>query len=196
MFFKSDKKKKKSMLETGIREIDSKISKILRLLEQQNDKAVFDNDKIFEQNTSILKALRGQTDSLEDFLDEQNQLDKIQRETEQKLKKMACLVGKKSAQLYQIKQQLINDPDISDEVRQAWTAQFQMMDDMLKKETAECEIYEFGNEGDSIDFEMVEILKVIDTDDLKLKGTIARVNERGYMYQGKIIKKAIVEAYR
>ena len=61
---------------------------------------------------------------------------------------------------------------------------------------AQCQLQLFGTEGDLIDGSYHQVLEALDTDEAKNRSKIAKIHEPGMLYQGKIIKKATITAYK
>ena len=209
MFMKSRKKLEEN--EQRLSKIEQELAKLVRLAEEKEETLSVSETpqkdielaKLSEQNDQILRALRGQSDSFEDFLEEQSrveeleaQLEEERKQSQKKLLRLAGLAMEKNDQLFQLKGQLSGSADISKEAKEGWSRQFEMMEQMSQKSMSECQLSVFGREGEAVDYDLVEVLHAVDTEDMEKKGRIYKVNSQGYMFEGKVIKKAVVEAYR
>lgn len=209
MFMKSRKRMEEN--EQRLSKIEQELAKLVRLAEEKGKTlSVLENPqkdvelaKLSEQNDQILRALRGQSDSFEDFLEEQSrveeleaQLEEERKQSQKKLLRLAGLAMEKNDQLFQLKGQLSGSAELSQEAKEGWSRQFEMMEQMSQKSMSECQLSVFGQEGEAVDYDLVEVLHVVDTEDVEKKGRIYKVNSQGYMFEGKVLKKAVVEAYR
>lgn len=209
MFMKSRKRMEEN--EQRLSKIEQELAKLVRLAEEKEKTPSVSEApqkdaelaKLSEQSDQILRALRGQSDSFEDFLEEQSRveelearLEEVRKQSQKKLLRLAGLAMEKNDQLFQLKSQLSGPAELSQEAREGWSRQFEMMEQMSQKSMSECQLSVFGQEGEAVDYDLVEVLHVVDTEDVEKKGRIYKVNSLGYMFEGKVLKKAVVEAYR
>lgn len=77
-----------------------------------------------------------------------------------------------------------------------WNSQFDLMEKNLEHHRQLCGINIIGECGTEVDYDLYEVIEVIDTDDMDKDRTIAGVFRCGYLYRGNIIKKAQASVYR
>ncbi len=78
----------------------------------------------------------------------------------------------------------------------AWASQITLMEKNLKHCQHSCAISLIQECGVSVDYDLHEIIDVTDTTDPALDKTIAEIYRCGYLYKGKVRKKAQAAAYR
>lgn len=79
---------------------------------------------------------------------------------------------------------------------QAWKQQAELLEQQTQNAMSQCQIQLFGAEGQAVDGACHQVLEAIDTDDPTKHSRIAKVHEPGILYQGNVIKKATVTAYK
>lgn len=77
----------------------------------------------------------------------------------------------------------------------AWAAQIAMMEDGLERYRRSCGICLTGERGETVDYDLHEVVEVVDTDQPESDRKIADVYSNGYLYRGVVQKKARVVAY-
>lgn len=78
----------------------------------------------------------------------------------------------------------------------SWSAQIALMENSLEHYRNACGISSIQQCGILVDYNMHEVIEAIPTDSPKLDKTVAEIYLPGYLYKGKIQKKAQVTAYR
>lgn len=78
----------------------------------------------------------------------------------------------------------------------AWSRQAELMEQELAKSRRYCGIEEISQIGETVDYQIHEVIEVIDTADMAQDRTVAQVFSPGYLYQGRVRKKARVAVYR
>lgn len=143
------------------------------------------------------------TDAVEDLLDEweegnqlveeyKEQLTKEKQQSQQFLSLVQVLVAQN--QLLQKEIQKIYEKD--SEQQNAWKQQLELFEQQKQKAMSECELQLFGEEGQLVDGSYHQVLEAVDTNETEKHARIAKIHEPGILYQGKIIKKATVTAYK
>lgn len=143
------------------------------------------------------------TDAVEDLLDEweegnqlveeyKEQLTKEKQQSQQFLSLVQVLVAQN--QLLQKEIQKIYEKD--SEQQNAWKQQLELFKQQKQKAMSECELQLFGEEGQLVDGSYHQVLEAVDTNETEKHARIAKIHEPGILYQGKIIKKATVTAYK
>lgn len=74
--------------------------------------------------------------------------------------------------------------------------QLALMEKNLQHDRQLCGISMIGECGVEINYDLHEVIEVLDTTDTRLDGVIAAVYSCGYLYKGKVKKKARVGVYR
>lgn len=77
-----------------------------------------------------------------------------------------------------------------------WSAQIALMEINLEHYRRTCAISLIQESGVSVDYDLHEVIEVVDTKDPALDKTIADIYRCGYLYKGKVRKKARAAAYR
>ena len=141
------------------------------------------------------KTLQLQTDSVEDLLDTMDSQSRGEMELEQQLseykkkeKTLLELICLSRDQLWMVGQRLLGD--------QAWEDQFRMMNQETEGALRNADLRETGYRGQQVDYELHQVLKAVETDEKEKGNTVAQVYRRGWIYQGKVIRKAQVAVYR
>ena len=76
------------------------------------------------------------------------------------------------------------------------TAQVALMEKNLEHYRRSCAISMIQECGVSVDYDLHEVIEAVDTADPALDKTIAEIYRCGYLYKGKVRKKAQAAAYR
>lgn len=79
---------------------------------------------------------------------------------------------------------------------ESWKSQIALMEQALEHELRACAICLIDACGVSVDYELHDVIEAIDTSDPALDKTIAEIYRCGYLYKGKVRKKAQAAAYR
>lgn len=79
---------------------------------------------------------------------------------------------------------------------EAWAAQFAMMEKQLERYRRLCGISVIEECGVEVDYGLHEVIEAVDTDDPGLDRIIADIYRCGYLYKGRVRRKAQVAAYR
>ena len=74
--------------------------------------------------------------------------------------------------------------------------QLELMEKNLMHARQICGISMIGDCGAALNYDLHEVIEVLDTTDTRLDGMIAVVYSCGYLYKGKVKKKARVAVYR
>lgn len=78
----------------------------------------------------------------------------------------------------------------------AWSSQMALMEENLKRSLKLCGIHLIQECGTEADYDLYEIIQTIDTEDPRQEGKIAEIYRCGYLYKGKVKKKAQAAAYK
>ncbi len=149
------------------------------------------------------KQIKVQSLSFEDLLDEfqrlgtaQDEAAKVHKENEKKEIALLYWAVLEREQFRMLKAALLKNSDMSEEARQAWSKQLGMMEAESANAMVKCGVQEFGAQYEPFDTELHEVIKVLETDEKALEGTIAEVYKEGMFYCGKLLQKAKTAVYR
>lgn len=149
------------------------------------------------------KIIRRQSDSFEDLLDEiqdqqkeQNSQSGLLKENQQREQAFLALISCIRDQMYLLEQKMTEDDSLSEEKKTAWIQQFLLMNQEAARYMTPCGLTETGAPGEPVDYEIHNILNIIETQDESKANTIAKVYRRGLFCNGRLIKKADVAAYK
>lgn len=144
------------------------------------------------------KAFGRQSDSLENLLDELDELGensrqesilaqelKEERKREKALLDLACFCRE---QMDLTSRYLKKEP--------GWADQCRMMEQEAERYLRAANLQETGRKGETVDYDIHEVLKAVATPEKELAGTVAEVYRRGRIWQGQVISRAQVAAYR
>lgn len=205
MFFE---KKRTQQIKESVQEVleETLHKQEQKLLEQQMDQ----NNQVSESIEKNQKMIRKLSDTIEDFLDtlqeDNNEIKQFQqrlKESEEREQRLAELIV-----LYQEQMELLDlwistqvdgnadSNEYNKEAVQAWKQQYNMLKGQVNAESRLCAIENVGEEGESVDYRLHEVLQAIEAEEKEQEGTVAKVYSRGMLYKGKVIKKARVSAYK
>lgn len=203
MFF--DKKKKNEELLQHMDELYIKNSQVVKELEKSLEEKLEKKleKKLAENQEESSRMLRRHSGSLEDILEElQRQGEEKENVTEQlnkmrhREKELVELCILLSGQREMILRKFLAEGVLAEDIRIGWKKQTELMKQDAESLGRRCTFHQIGECGEKADYDSHEILSVCVTGQRELDGTIAEVFSSGYCYQGHIIKKAQVSAYR
>ena len=150
------------------------------------------------------KAVRGLSDTVEDFLDTlQEENEERQRLGQEYAKAKEREQGLlRLLELYQEQTELFEqwlsaqNQENSDAALEAWKQQQVILKGKLAAESRLCAIERTGLAGELVDYRIHEVLQAVGPDTKEQEGTVAKVYSQGMLYQGTVIRKARVAAYR
>lgn len=149
------------------------------------------------------KWIRRQSESFEDLLEELQEeqagkraTERLLKEYEQREQQLLALAGSQREQMELLERQIRKDTSQSAEKRSAWDKQFDVMNREAQKFMRACGMEEVGMAGEPLDYDLHEVLALVDTEDGRQDGTVAEVFCRGRFYRGHLLKKAQVAVYR
>ncbi len=79
---------------------------------------------------------------------------------------------------------------------ETWAEQFRLIDGQLQGQLAKSGLEILSGTGVSVDYDLHEVMSVRETGDKQKNATIAEVYTCGYVYLGKVLRKAQIVAYR
>jgi molecular chaperone GrpE (heat shock protein) len=160
---------------------------------RQQEKQQAHLDEILEKNH---KAVRNLADTVEDFLDSMEEEDRQQRQSRQEREQgLLELVGLYQQQMELVEQWMAGQEN-SKAAQTAWEQQYAMLRGKIMTESRLCAIENTGASGEPVDYRLHEVLQAVEPETAGQEGTIAEVYSQGMLYQGTVIRKARVSAYR
>lgn len=197
MLFNGKRKKKADEFLQRVEEAFSNHAKSMADMEERL------SGQFLEAREESRKLLRRQSGSLEDIMEE------LQRQGEEKeagerqfqeLKKreaalveLCCLLA---GQKEMILRHLLEDGALPEEAQASWRKQACLMDQETGELEKQCAFQRTGVRGERVDYDFHEVLSVCPTRKEEDDGTVAQVFSRGCLYQGSILKRAQVAAYK
>ena len=172
-----------------------------RELDAQQSGQVQQLNDMMEKNQ---KAVRGLSDTVEDFLDtlqaENAERERLGQEYAKAKEREQGLL--RLLELYQEQTELFEqwlsaqNQENSDAALEAWKQQQVILKGKLAAESRLCAIERTGLAGELVDYRIHEVLQAVGPDTKEQEGTVAKVYSQGMLYQGAVIRKARVAAYR
>ena len=172
-----------------------------RELDAQQSGQVRQLNDMMEKNQ---KAVRGLSDTVEDFLDtlqeENAERERLGQEYAKAKEREQGLL--RLLELYQEQTELFEqwlsaqNQENSDAALEAWKQQQVILKGKLATESRLCAIERTGLAGELVDYRIHEVLQAVGPDTKEQEGTVAKVYSQGMLYQGAVIRKARVAAYR
>lgn len=150
------------------------------------------------------KAIRSLVDTVEDFLDTLQEADESQRELRQiqesagkREQSLLELVGLYQQQMELFEQWIARqEHEMGDAGKEAWQQQLSMLEGKITAQSRFCAIEMTGFAGEAVDYRLHEVLQAAEPEREEQRGTVAKVHSQGMIYQGTVIRKARVTAYR
>lgn len=157
-------------------------------------------DQAMEKNH---RALRNLSDTMEDFLDNQQEEDAGSRQMRQELsdagereQKLLGLVELYRQQTELFAQWLAGwETGTGANAKEAWRQQYSMLKGKIEAESSLCGIENTGVQGEPVDYRLHEVLRAVEPETEGQEGTVAEVYSQGMLYRGAVVKKARVLAY-
>ena len=150
------------------------------------------------------KAIRSLADTVEDFMDTLQEADESRRELRQiqesagkREQSLLELVGLYQQQMELFEQWIAGqEHEMGDAGKEAWQQQFSMLEGKIAAQSRFCAIEMTGFAGEAVDYRLHEVLQAAEPEREEQRGTVAKVHSQGMIYQGTVIRKARVTAYR
>ena len=134
--------------------------------------------------------------AIEDLLDEWAEKKSDEDDTAARLRESAQ-TEKVLLELFEAYQeQFWNLKHYADSKDESLTAQVALMEKNLEHYRRTCAISVIQECGVSVDYDLHDVIEAVDTADPALDKTIAEIYRCGYLYKGKVRKKAQAAAYR
>lgn len=194
IFFKKEQETQKwrASLEDTLHNIASRLHSGL---EQEHQKIEELNQMVKKIGSDIARHDMALEDMLES-LDEKSESERFMsgrvmelNETEEKL---LLLITDYQEQLFLIDSSIKNRNSVTD----AWESQFALVREKLFLHMTACGITSVSEPFQTVNYDYHEVIKVVDTENEELNRTVAQVYSPGFIYKGKVFKKAKIAAYR
>lgn len=192
-------------LEANINEINGSLNELRKSLGEEpwgNLREAL-REELQEGRRVDEKWIRRQSESFEDLLEELQEeqagkraTERLLKEYEQREQQLLALASSQREQMELLERQIRKDTSQSAEKRSAWDKQFDVMNREAQKLMRACGMEEVGMAGEPLDYDLHEVLALVDTEDGRQDGTVAEVFCRGRFYRGHLLKKAQVAVYR
>lgn len=160
-------------------------------------------DAVEKSAGSVEKQVKRQSEAVEDLIDELQGKDAAivdygerLQEKQKREEALVLLICDLQRQLSMLEERVCQEPMADEARREAWQKQFGLMREQLAVREKLCAVEEAGAEGEHVDYRIHEVIRVLDTDEESRAGTVARVHSRGLVYEGKVIMKAEVDAFK
>ncbi len=95
-----------------------------------------------------------------------------------------------------LRQQIAKDNSIEEDKKKEWEKQFEIMNRETTRFMRPCGLEEVGIVGEEVNYDIHEILSVIETESEEEANTVAEVYSQGLLSGGHVIKKAKVVVYQ
>ena len=189
MFFK---KKNQDELLNKLSILDNKLNSLNQEIVKEHK-----NLEDINQNITVLQsAVNKHNMAVEDLLDEweeknsnENSTQKLLQESKQNEEQLLELFEAYLEQFWNLKH-------FADTKNETWAAQMALMGKKLEHYQQLCGINIIGECGIEVDYNLHEVIEAIETQNPEQDKIIAEIYHCGYIYKGKIRKKATVSAYR
>lgn len=189
MFWKNKNAERITDLEE---KLDAKLDALTQQILDENGKLA----KVSGNLDKLQRLVQEQGMSIEDLLEEWNERTALEDELRTQLRE-----GEEEEQhLLQLfeayQEQFHNLQRFARGRDEAWAAQIAMMEQSLEHYRQACGISLVGECGTEVDYDLHEVITAIETAQPDQDRKIADVYRGGYLYKGKIKKKAQVAAYK
>ena len=180
-----------------------KLEKNFRLLEndiQKTNKEAAEKNSQLEtvsQNVTALQSTIQKHDmAIEDLLEEWEE----KRSDEEIVQKQLSDYSQSEKQLLELfeayQEQFFNLKRFADSKDAVWAKQIALMEKTLEHYRRLCGICMIEECGIKVNYDLHEVIEAVDTTDSSKDKTIAAIYRCGYLYKGKVKRKAQVGAYR
>lgn len=178
---------------------------IMNLEEKLETKLEALGQKLSEGNTQLSdtarsleqlqRSVREQGMSVEDLLEEWNERNAAEEDLRARLRECADKEQHLLELFEAYQEQLGSLKRFAGGRDEAWAAQIAMMENSLEHYRQMCGITLIGECGAEVDYDLYEVIEAVDTAIPEQDRKIADVYRTGYLYQGKVRRKAQVAVY-
>lgn len=134
-------------------------------------------------------TLEDTLDELEQQSEEETESRKQLRQIEKERDQLLGLVGAYEEQIWSMR-------NFVGEQNEMFLNQMKLMERVLQGNRMPCGITLIAEMEGQVDYRLYEVIEAVDTTEAEKDRTIARIYSPGYLYHGKVIRKAKVAAYR
>jgi len=189
---KKNHEKLLNALEDKFRILDNKFDSLEQNIITENENL----KEINQQISTLTSSVHKHDMAIEDLLDEWEEKRSDECSTQKLLKES----GQNEQQLLELfeayQEQFWNLKRFADTKDEAWAAQMTLMEKKLEHCRQLCGISIIGESGIEVDYNLHEVIEAVDTSNPGQDKIIADVYHCGYIYKGRVQKKAAVSAYR
>lgn len=176
-------------------ELEERMTEKLEVLEQgiaSGNAQAADMSRNLEQ---LQRSVREQGMSVEDLLEEWSE----RKSVEDSLREQLCEHAENEQHLLELfeayQEQFLNMKRFSAGRDEDWLAQIAVMERNLKRCRHLCGISLIGECGTEVDYDFHKVIEVVEAEQPEQDRKIADVYRNGYLYKGKVRRKAQVAAY-
>ena len=194
MFFKNKTETLENLIKGLEKGLDEKLLSLKQEITSKPNQFDEMNQTIKQLQTVVQKhdmAIEDLLDEWEEKVSDEKNVKEQFQEYEHREQQFLKLFETYQEQFWNIKHFAGKDKDTD-----AWAAQISLMEKNLEHYQKLCGISIIGQCGIEVDYDLHEVLEAIDTNDPSKDKKIADIYRCGYLYQGKVMKKAQVSAYR
>ena len=194
MFFKNKTETLENLIKGLEKGLDEKLLSLKQEITSKPNQFDEMNQTIKQLQTVVQKhdmAIEDLLDEWEEKVSDEKNVKEQFQEYEHREQQFLKLFETYQEQFWNIKHFAGKDKDTDD-----WAAQISLMEKNLEHYQKLCGISIIGQCGIEVDYDLHEVLEAIDTNDPSKDKKIADIYRCGYLYQGKVMKKAQVSAYR
>lgn len=191
MFFKSREKDDRLKNEL-IQSMEEKFQSLNQEISESSSRLEELNRKVGQLQLSVQKHDMSIEDLLEEWEDRRSDEADVRARFQEGERSENLLL--KVFEAYQ--EQFWNLKRFADTADSEWAGQLALMEKNLQHDRQLCGISIIGECGIEINYDLHEVIEVLDTTDDRLDGVVAAVYSCGYLYKGKVKKKARVGVYR
>lgn len=134
-------------------------------------------------------AVENLLDDLEQKMEEEQTVKELRTEREKERENFLSLFEVYQEHFWQMK-------NFAKDRNEALYKQLAMMEKNMQNSQNFCGITVTGEEGEKVDYDMYEVVEAVETTDISKDKKVARIYGPGYLYQGKVKKRAKAAVYR
>lgn len=162
-------------IEKGVQEAGKEIRKEVQSIGKE----------VSKHNMTLEDTLDGLEQQSEEEKENREQLFQLKKEQEQLL----LLIGAYEEQIWNMK-------NFVGEYEETLGSQLELMQRALKGYQLPCGISMITEPEEKVDYQLHEVIEVIDTEEDERDQMVARIYSPGYLYKGRVVKKAKVAVYK
>ncbi len=146
--------------------------------------------------TQLQSSVRKHNIAIEDLLDEWSERHSDETYVKDKIKELTQNENHLLKLFEAYQEQFWNFKRFAEMKDEAWASQISVMEQNLEHYRLLCGIKVINEIGIHVDYDFHEVIEAIETADIQQDKLVANIYRCGYIYKGKVIKKAQIAAYR